>query len=308
MSKAHELIGRRAFDLYQLHLFRLVSELGSFTKAAQVSGLTQSAITRQIQGIESQLGLSLFNRTTRSVTMTEAGRFLVRESAPVLGDVDVLLRRLKEEFADAPREVRVGVSRSVSLAYLPGFFSANARKGPAVISRVTYESSDRILAALESDELDIGVLLPSARLSARLSVTHRFRDTFTFIANAERFAAGRIGTHKPEALARWLESQPWLALQDSTQTGRRLSAWLKSQKIRVKPAMELDNFDLIINLVIVGVGVSLVPQRALALYTRRRALTRLPYPKRFVRELVVVIRKQRRTPEHIRRFVENILF
>ena len=72
--------------------------------------------------------------------------------------------------------------------------------------------------------------------------------------------------------------------------------------------MELDNFDLIINLVALGVGVSLVPQRALALYGRRRALVRLPWPKRFARELVVVVRRQRQTPEHIQRFVENILF
>ena len=72
--------------------------------------------------------------------------------------------------------------------------------------------------------------------------------------------------------------------------------------------MELDNFDLIINFVAVGVGVSSVPQRSLARYARRHALVRLPWPKRFVRELVVVVRRQRKTPEHIQRFVENILF
>jgi DNA-binding transcriptional LysR family regulator len=294
--------------LYQLHLFRLVAESGSFTRAAQTTGLTQSAITRQIQSIEQQLGLSLLNRTTRSVVTTPAGKFLLQESAPVLGDVDVLLRRLREEYSDVPREVRVGVSRSVSLAYLPGFFSANMKQGPTVISRVTHESSQTILASLESDALDVGVLLPPARLSSRLHITHRFRDAFTFIANADQLSASKINVKKPAELGRWLDTQPWLALQDTTQTGRRLSAWLKSQKLQVRSAMELDNFDLIINLVAVGVGVSLVPQRSLALYARRHALVRLPWPKRFVRELVVVVRRQRKTPEHIQRFVENILF
>src|SRR5476649_1650997 len=105
MSKAHELLSRRPFDLYQLHLFRLVAESGSFPRAAQITGLTQSAITRQIQSIEQQLGLSLLTRTTRSVVTTAAGKFLLQESAPVLGDVDVLLRRLKEERSE---ERRVG--------------------------------------------------------------------------------------------------------------------------------------------------------------------------------------------------------
>lgn len=308
MSKAHELLSRRPFDLYQLHLFRLVAESGSFTRAAQITGLTQSAITRQIQSIEQQLGLSLLTRTTRSVVTTAAGKFLLQESSPVLGDVDVLLRRLREEYADAPREVRVGVSRSVSLAYLPGFFSANMRQGPTVISRVTHESSQTILASLESDALDIGVLLPAARLSPRLRITHQFCDAFTFIANGDQLAEAKVNVKKPAELGRWLELQPWLALQDSTQTGRRLTAWLKQQKLNVRAAMELDNFDLIINLVAVGVGASLVPQRSLALYARRHALVRLPWPKRFVRELVVVVRRQRKTPEHIQRFVENILF
>ncbi len=91
-----------------------VAESGSFTREAQITGRTQSAITRQIQSIEHQLGLSLLTRTTRSVVMTPAGKFLLQESAPVLGDVDVLLRRLREEYSDAPREVRVGVSLVVS--------------------------------------------------------------------------------------------------------------------------------------------------------------------------------------------------
>lgn len=308
MSKAHELLARRPFDLYQLHLFRLVAESKSFTRAAQITGLTQSAITRQIQGMEQQLGLSLLTRTTRSVMATAAGQFLLQESAPLLGDVDVLLRRLREDFAEAPREVRVGVSRSVSLAYLPGFFSANVRRGPSVISRVTHESSQTILASLESDALDVGVLLPPSRISPRLRITHRFRDAFTFIGNGDQLEEAKVNVKKPAELRGWLESQPWLAPQESTQTGRRLSTWLKQQKIHVRPAMELDNFDLIINLVAVGLGVSLVPQRSLALYSRRQSLVRLPWPERFVRELVVVVRRQKQAPEHIQRFVENILF
>jgi DNA-binding transcriptional LysR family regulator len=307
MHFVNELIARRPFDLYQLHLFRLVAESGSFTRAAQRSGLTQSAITRQIQGVENQLGLTLFTRTTRSVALTPAGRFLLGQSTPLLGDVDVLLRRLREEFADAPREVRLGVSRSVSLAYLPGFFS-QARQGPSTLSRVTHESSDTILTALENDDLDVGVLLPPPRLSPRLRITHRFRDAFTFIANDAQLAAAAINPRRTAQVRRWLETQPWLALNDTTQSGRRLSSWLRGQKLQVTRAMELDNFDLIINLVAVGLGASLVPQRALALYARRHALVRLPWPQRFVRELVVVVRRQRKTPGHIQSFVDGILF
>jgi DNA-binding transcriptional LysR family regulator len=166
------------------------------------------------------------------------------------------------------------------------------------------------LESLESDALDLGVLFPPARLSARLQITHRFRDSFTFIAHAEKLSREGINLKNvaPAEISRWISRQPWLALSASTQTASRIEEWLKAQKIKVRPAMELDNFDLIINLVAVGLGVSLVPQRALALYNRRRSIVRLPWEDRFERELVVLIRQQRKTPEHIRGFVDQILF
>lgn len=61
----------------------------------------------------------------------------------------------------------------------------------------------------------------------------------------------------------------------------------------------MDSFDSIINLVALGLGVSFVPIRVLALYGRKHTLQRLPLKERFVRELVVVIRQHRKPPEHL---------
>ena len=82
------------------------------------------------------------------------------------------------------------------------------RQGPTVISRVIHESSQTILASLESGALDIAVLLPPARLSPRLRITHQFRDAFTFVANGERLAEAKVNVKKPAELKRWLELQP----------------------------------------------------------------------------------------------------
>ena len=71
---------------------------------------------------------------------------------------------------------------------------------------------------------------------------------------------------------------------------------------------ELDNFDLIVNLVALGQGVSVVPQRALALYARRRKVQRFTMPEKFTREIVVLTRRNPKPPAHVLEFVENILF
>jgi len=294
------------FDLYELSLFNLVVKHRSFTKAAEAAGLTQSAITRQIKGIEASLGVGLLERTTRAVRLTRAGEFLFHESSRLLGDVDQSLRRLKEDFANARKEVRVGVSRSVSLAHLPGLFHANLRQQSKVAYNVSYESSAEILAALEANELDLGILCPPPRLPKTLSITHRFEDAFTLIAPAE-LAAQFNALSKP-ATSPWLGKQSWLLLDEKTNTGNRLRKWMAASHLKVEPAIQLDNFDLIITLVSIGMGISFVPIRALSLYTRKKRLVRLPRADRFERELVVLMRRHRKQPDHLKEFVRNILF
>jgi len=308
MQAMHEYLNTVPFDLYELYLFQLVAKHRSFTKAANAAGLTQSAITRQIQGMENSLSLNLLERTTRSVRLTPAGEFLFQESSRLIGDVEKSLQQLREEFGQARKEVRFGVSRTIGMAYLPGFFHANLRRLPEVGCRVSYQRSDTILSALETNELDLGVICPPPRLPSAVSVTHRFEDAFTLIV-----PSGLAGELKPllkskKARQVWLERQNWLLIEEGSQTGQKLRGWMSRQGVRVEPVMQLDSFDLIINLVSLNLGVSFVPIRALALYNRKRTLTRVRLPERFVRELVVLVRKHRKMPKHLSQFVENVLF
>ena len=308
MRGMNDFLATAPFDLYELSLFHLVVKHRSFTKAAEVAGLTQSAITRQMQGMENSLGIDLLERTTRSVRVTQAGEFLFRESAKLLGDVDQSLRRLKEDFGNARKEIRIGVSRSIGLAYLPGFFHANLRRMTKVSYRVSYQASEEILSALESNELDLGVICPPPRLPRTVSMTHRFADAFTLIAETEAAATFQTLQKSKTARMAWLAKQSWLLIEETTNTGKELRRWMSHTGLKVEPAMQLDNFDLIITLVSLGMGVSLVPMRALALYGQKKSLARLPWPERFERELVVVMRRHRKQPEHLSEFVKNILF
>jgi DNA-binding transcriptional LysR family regulator len=306
MRNMNQFLQTSPFDLYELSLFNLVVKHRSFTKAAAAAGLTQSAITRQIQGMENSLGVELLERTTRNVSLTKAGEFLFQESARLLGDVDQSLRRITEDFANAKKEIRVGVSHSVSLAHLPGLFHANLRKYPNLRYSVSYKSGAEILTAIEANELDLGILCPPARLSRTLGVTHRFTDAFTLIAPVELAAQYQMISRN--ALNSWLSKQTWLLFAEETNTGKRLRKWMAASHLKIEPSIQLDNFDLIITLVSIGMGISFVPVRALALYGRKKRLVRLPMRNRFERELVVLTRKRRKQPDHLKEFVKNILF
>lgn len=298
------------FDVYGLHLFRLVATTGSFTKASRLAGLTQSAITRQIQGMESRLGVPLLERTTRRVHPTPAGTFLLAQSTRILGEVARSVQHLREEFAGAPKAVRVGVSRSIGLGYLPGFFAGYQRRFPNIQIHVSHQPSPEVLAALAARELDVGLLCPPTRLPTEFEVAHRFADDFTLIVPAgSPLFEGESGPFDLAQAAGRLGGQRWLLPDTRSNTGRALRAWLNGQGLREHAAMELDSFDLIINLVALGMGISLVPHRALPLYAQgRRKLRRINLRPRFSRELVVVTTKELPASEHVRQFVKNVLF
>lgn len=296
------------FDLYELHLLQLVARHGSFTRAAAQAGLTQSAITRQVQGVESRLGLALFERTTRRVTVTAAGSFLLHEGARLVGDLDALLVRLREQFTDVPKEVRVGVSQTIGFSYLPGLFVAQRKRRPDVRLRVVHQPSRVLFAQLDANEIDLAILCPPRRLPPTVRVTHRFDDAFALIVPPGLTPPTPRPSRQPTRWREWLHAQEWLLIHDTSHTGTRLRAWMRQRGWHTPHATQLDSFDLIINLVALGQGVSLVPQRALALYVRRRKVQRFETSEKFTREITVLTRRHPRPPAHVAEFVENILF
>jgi len=308
MIDMNEFIATTPFDLYELTLFKLVAETGSFTQAAERAGLTQSAITRQIRGVEDRLGVALFERTTRHVCLTRAGQLLLQRSKAILGATNDLLNEVQQTFGKAPPTLRIGVARSIGLAYLPGYFIGFQRKRPDVQLQVVNQTSRDILQSVDAGNLDAGLVCPPPRLPHSLRVTYCFKDEFVAIAPPYLELPPGVKSMTVSQLKRHLKGERWLLIERGGFTGRRLNHWLRTQSWLVEPAMELDSFDFIANLVSLGLGVSLVPHRVLALYGHRRAVQRIVTRPRFSRDLAVVVRRNRVTPEPLRSFIENILF
>jgi DNA-binding transcriptional LysR family regulator len=306
MKSENQLLSNPPFDLYELTLFQFVAETGSFTRAAERAGLTQSAMTRQIHGMEERLGALLFERTTRHVALTRAGRLLQEKITPLLKATDELFTELQQTFNHLPPTLRVGVARSIGLAYLPGYFFAFHRQHPEVQLQVVQRTSREIVGALDSGDLDVGLVCPPPHLPRSLHVTHRFTDEFVAIVPPQLAVPAEPPGIKN--LRKYLSGQRWLMIERESFTGRRLYQWLKEQNWQIEPAMELDSFDVIVNLVSLGLGVGLVPHRVLPLYEQRRAVRRLAMQPRFSRDLAVVIRRNRRPAETLEAFVASVLF
>jgi DNA-binding transcriptional LysR family regulator len=304
----NEWLAKTPFDIYELHLFSLVAQHRSFTRAAKAAGLTQSALTRQIKTLENALGLVLFERSTRHVHVTPAGELLLTNSALILRTVSSTLDALHDHAGFVPKILRVGISKSIGLSYLPGFFVRFRKQCPEIQINVSHDTSNQIISRLETEDLDVAIVTLPRAVPRSLDIAHVFRDDFALITSQAQDLRSDISRVRPKDLAKLALGNSWLTISPTSLTGRQLNAWLKSRGLEIEPAMEMDNFDVIINLVALGLGMALVPKRSLPLYLQRRTLRKIPLRPTFSRTIAVLVRKTASKRPHIAKFLEALLF
>jgi DNA-binding transcriptional LysR family regulator len=144
-------------DSELLRTFAAVADSGSFTRAAELVGRTQSAVSMQVKKLERTVGRALFRREARGVHLTATGEDLLIRARPILR----LLDRAAEGLHGGPVEgaVRVGVPEEYGASLLPRVLARFAERHPGVQVTVRCETSLRFPAAVERGELDLAVIV-----------------------------------------------------------------------------------------------------------------------------------------------------
>lgn len=112
----------------QLETFIQVAENLNFARAAEVLNITQSAVSRQIQGLEEELNTKLFYRTTRTVTLTPEGTIFLEHAKQVLGQLHIAAARIQHHSGTTTRVLRIGCESETDLDFLCGILSACRRE------------------------------------------------------------------------------------------------------------------------------------------------------------------------------------
>ncbi|MES2825440.1 MAG: LysR family transcriptional regulator [Pseudomonadota bacterium] len=143
-------------NLNDLRAFIVVAQVGSFTKAAGQLGISQSALSYTVKTLEDRIGIKLLNRTTRSVSPTQAGKRLLEDIEPLLSGIEQKLGKLNE-FRDSPRgTIRINSSEHVINILLWDKLAEFAREYPDVLLEIT---TDYALTDIVKDRFDIGIRL-----------------------------------------------------------------------------------------------------------------------------------------------------
>lgn len=244
-------------DLRQLRSFVHVAELGSISMAAQRLNLAQSAVTRQLQLLEADLGICLLHRHGRGVTPTLRGEFFLRRARAILRDVSEAQEEVRGEQLDLQGTVGVGLPPDLARPIAHALLRQVAEEMPNVSLRISTGYGADMVDLLNSGSLDLAILCHAAEAPSRKSV---------------ELAREELSAIVPEAIIHD-RPQPW-SLADIAELplllpARRhfitmaVEATFAEAGLRPRIAAEVDDLPLLMNLVAEGRGVSLAPSRAI---------------------------------------------
>lgn len=229
-----------------------VAREGTFAAAGDRIGLTQAAVSAQMQRLEAQLGFELFDRKGRSAQLNRMGQQVLlqgQELVRLYGSLG------NSATGSAPNVlVTIGAIASVQRSFLPDALALFHRQFPQCRTRVIPGLSMDLVNQVDAGEVDLAAIIrPPFSLHSDLRWTTLMREPYRLIVPADL---------QGEDWAELISSQPFIRYDRSSFGGRQVDRFLRQTHVSLREVCELDELDAIVKLVANGVGVALVPETA----------------------------------------------
>lgn len=242
--------------LQHLITFCRVVETGGFSRAGELVGLSQPAVTRQVAALEADLGAPLLDRTSRQFRLTPAGE-LVYERARRLAQGVTELREAVDDLVHHDRgRVTIGAVTTVGLGLLPPILTEFAREYPSVRILVKAGRTTETLERVLHGEIDMAVMTAPVSHPRLRSIGLR-RDPVVLVASQERAAA----LPSPLPLEQLSEIE-MISFQAPSRFRTYVDSILEQHGVYPNVTMEFDSHEAVKMMVELGFGVAMVPQSA----------------------------------------------
>lgn len=145
-------------DLRQLRYFVAIAEEGSLSAAAQRVNVAQPSLSQHIIGVEKDLGVTLFNRSPRGMTLTQSGEILLAHARDILGAMDTAVEAVKQSGSEPQGDVTFGLPSSIAMVLSVPLAETVRLELPKVKFRAIDAMSGFIKTWLEDQSIDVGML------------------------------------------------------------------------------------------------------------------------------------------------------
>jgi DNA-binding transcriptional LysR family regulator len=179
-------------ELRQLQYLRIIARVSGFRRAADELDMSQATLSEQIKLLEQELGVRLFERGSRNLTLTEAGKTLLTRADRILEEVKAAHEEM-QEFANLDRgQLIVGTMTGNGPFWLPGFLAAFMRQHPHLELTLVERVSGVLVRMLEAGEIHVAcILVPTEQPDVPHDISTRqvyWRDLVVVVAPHHRFA------------------------------------------------------------------------------------------------------------------------
>lgn len=241
-------------EFHQLAYFLAAAQTQNFRKAAELSLVAQSALSRQIAALEEELGIALFTRHKKRVTLTAAGQEFalhVRNAMEQLQEGQQLLAELQTGQRGT---LLIGCIESLATSFLPALFASFHQQYPHVRLKVHVNHTDELITSVEQGEVELGLILDPRLQSELLIVKELFRQPLHLLVAADH---ALIRENPGEVTLERILDEPFLLLDETSRMGQITKRIFAQRGLLMRPLVEIESVEGLKEMVRQGIGVTL---------------------------------------------------
>lgn len=240
-------------ELRQLQTFLTITQMESFSKAAQILGYSQSAVTVQIRLLEEELNTRLFDRLGKGVVLTSNGQQFVSYANNILQEMNRAMHFTREDET-LHQPLHIGTLESLCFTKLPAVLHYFRENYPRVPIRITTATPKELIEKMEHNHLDIIYFLDRSRYNEKWNKVMEVEEPIVFVASASSLLAKRSEIPVAELI-----QFPFFLTEKDENYRRELDHYLESKGLSLTPFLEISNTEFIIKMIRENRGVSYLP-------------------------------------------------
>jgi LysR family transcriptional regulator, transcriptional activator of the cysJI operon len=276
-------------DTGNLKLFIDIATNKSVSRGAALNGISQSAASQYLHELERQLGVTLLDRGSRPLTVTEAGRLYLEMCREMLRSHDEFLVALERMKSEVEGTVRVASIYSVGLSEMSQLEQEFSRRYPQARLEVEYLRPEKVYEAVVTDRADLGLL--SYPESNKYVTALPWREEEMVVAASPYHPLAGKSEVRPEDL----EGLAFIGFDEDLPIRREIDRFLREHHVHVNMTLHFDNLQMIKEAVAYGSGVSIMPARIMEEEIARGRLVPIPISKlELYRPVGIVHRRKKR--------------
>jgi DNA-binding transcriptional LysR family regulator len=275
-------------QIESLKMFCDLAETESFTKAAQISEVTQSAVSQQISSLEKQFKSILIERSKKKFRLTREGQVLYEYSKQIIQTFDALESKLQEIKDVISGTIRLATIYSIGLHDLPPYLKKYLKAYPTVNVHVEYRRANQVYEDVLGNVVDMGLVAYPVR-DSKLEIVPLRKDRMVLICNPQHPFAKQKNVKLTS-----LSGQKFIGFEPDIPTRKAIDKILKDHSVQVQNVMEFDNIETVKRAVEIDAGVAIVPQGTVQQEVTNQTLAQVSIEDgEFYRPLAALLKKSK---------------